>query len=88
MKKVKDFILREIANEYVLVPTGAAAQTFNGLITLNEQAVFLWERIELCEDVKALVKCLTDEYEVENEVAERDVKLFLSRLSDVGIINI
>ena len=35
MKVSKDFILREIAGEYILVPTGISATKINGLITMN-----------------------------------------------------
>ena len=38
MKIIKDFILRNIAGEYVLIPTGTTTQEFNGLISLNEIA--------------------------------------------------
>ena len=36
MKRNTDFMLRDIAGEVILVPTGAATQQFNGMITLNE----------------------------------------------------
>lgn len=42
MKLNPDYILRNIAGEQVVVPTGQAGQKFNGLITLNSTAVFLW----------------------------------------------
>lgn len=87
MKKVEDFILREIAGEYVLVPTGSASKVFDGIITFNEQAAFLWNNIDECETVEALVKKLTDEYDVDAEVAKRDVEVFVSQLLAAGIIN-
>lgn len=37
MKRNTDFMLRDIAGEVILVPTGAATQQFNGMITLNEE---------------------------------------------------
>ena len=42
MKIVKEFILREIAGECVLVPTGATSQEFNGMITISDTAKFIW----------------------------------------------
>ena len=32
----EDYIVREIAGETILVPTGASAEHFNGMLTLNE----------------------------------------------------
>lgn len=42
MRIAKEFILREIAGECVLVPTGATTQEFNGLITMSDTARFIW----------------------------------------------
>ena len=46
MKIEKDFILREIAGDYVIVPTGKTALEFNGLITVNELGAFIWEKLQ------------------------------------------
>ena len=43
MKIVKEFILREIAGECVLVPTGATSQEFNGMITISDTEIHLGE---------------------------------------------
>ena len=45
MKRNTDFMLRDIAGEVILVPTGAATQQFNGMITLNEVAAFIWKNL-------------------------------------------
>ena len=45
MKIVKEYILREIAGEYILVPTGETTQEFNGMITISETAKFIWENL-------------------------------------------
>lgn len=87
MKKVDDFILREIADEYVLVPTGSASKVFDGIITFNEQAAFLWNKLDECDNIKALAEKLTDEYDVDEETALKDVETFIGRLFQAGIIN-
>lgn len=38
-----DFVLRQIAGEYVLVPTGMAALDFGSLISTNEVGYFIWK---------------------------------------------
>ena len=45
MKVSKDYILREIAGEFMLVPVGAAAAKFNGLITMNEIGTFIFKQL-------------------------------------------
>ena len=49
MKKIKEFILREVADEYILIPTGKTTEEFNGMITLSETAPFIYEHIDIFE---------------------------------------
>ena len=58
MKIVKEFILREIAGECVLVPTGATSQEFNGMITISDTAKFIWENIEKAVEEKTIMRLM------------------------------
>lgn len=72
--------MREIAGEYILIPVGAAAVEFQGIMTLNESGLFLWRMLqEECTEEK-LVLALTEEYEVDIPTAQADVKKFLFQL--------
>lgn len=86
MRIDKEFILREIAGEYILVPVGDTALTFNGLITVNEVGAFLWEYLQEDTTKEQLINTVLDEYEVEREVVEKDVDEFLQELLDAQII--
>lgn len=86
MKIVKEFILREIAGECILVPTGATTQEFNGLITLTDTAKFIWENLEKAESEQEMIQMVLDEYEVEEEIAARDVRGFVSELVRAGFV--
>ena len=70
----KDFIVREIAGDYIVVPTGEEALKFNGLITLNEVGAFLWKRLEEDIELEALVEAVCEEYEVDRSTAENDIR--------------
>ena len=80
MRIVKEFILREIAGEYILVPTGATTQEFNVLITLTETAKFIWEHLEEANSLQELVDMILEEYEIDRETATKDAVEFISRL--------
>lgn len=86
MKVSNDFILREIAGEYLLVPVGAAAVKFNGLITLNGtgRTLFLALGSEVTEE--ELVDALTAEYEVDRDTAKADTAEFLQQLRAIGAL--
>lgn len=86
MKLNEDYVLRTIAGEKVVVPTGDASQQFNGLMTLNDAAAFLWEHVEKVETKDELVQLVLEEYEVSEERASYDVERFLTALKEVGIL--
>lgn len=82
----KDFILRNIAGESILVATGSATQDFNGMITLNEVATFILENIDECEREEVLVGKVLEEFEVDEETARSDVREFLNQAIKFGIV--
>lgn len=51
MRASTDFLLREIAGEFMLVPVGPGASGINGLVTLNEIGAFLFKT---CRPTRAL----------------------------------
>lgn len=86
MKLNKDLIMRKIAGEVVLIPTGKMAQQFNGMITMNPVAEFIWENIEKTENVNQLVDLIVNEFEVEREIALNDALGFVTMMIDNGFI--
>lgn len=86
MKVEKEFVLREIAGEYVIIPTGKTVLSFNGLITVNEIGAFLWNHLQEDVTVDALVEHVLDEYEVDEETAREDILEFLDILANGGIL--
>ena len=86
MKIVKEFILREIAGECVLVPTGATSQEFNGMITISDTAKFIWENIEKVDSLEEMIRMVLDTYEIDEETARRDTIAFVGALVENGFI--
>lgn len=87
MKIKKEFVTREVAGEYLLVPVGRATVDLNGMITLNETGAFLWELLPQAPDQAALVDSMLAEYEVARETAEQDVADFLGKLRELDIVD-
>lgn len=86
MRIDKEFILREIAGDYIIIPAGKTVLDFNGLITVNEVGVSLWNMLQNEVTFEELVQGVLAEYDVEESVAREDVQEFLAALIDVGII--
>lgn len=86
MKLKKDYVLRQIAGTWVVLPLAAAAVNFNGMLKLNDSGAMLWKILEQDIDKNTLVDALTAEYAVSRQQAEADVEDFLRRLIQVGCI--
>ena len=80
--KLKDgFILRDVAGQTVVLPSGENLD-LNMMITLNGTGKFLWERLETECDQASLVAALLAEYDVDAETARKSVDAFVQKLKD------
>ena len=86
MKRIKEYIKRNIAGEIVLVPAGQTAEDFNGMITLTESGDFIWEHLEEARDFNHLVELILEEYDIDKETASQDASAFLMQLLQAGMI--
>lgn len=86
MKRNKLYIVKDIAGETVIVPTGNAIENFNGLISTNEVAGFIWKNVEECETPDDMVKKVMDAYEGDPDTIKKEVLEFLETLRKVGMI--
>ena len=86
MKLKKDFVLRQVAGNWVVLPMGEESIHFEGMLTLNETGAVLWKALEAGADVAALAAALTAEYEVSEQQAQLDAEDFLTKLAQTGCI--
>lgn len=86
MHAVKEMLLRDIAGETVLIPTGKMAQKLNGIISLTESGKLLWLLLDQDRTPEELTDALVAEYTVSPETARADVDAFLQKLARAGIL--
>ncbi len=86
MKIKSGFILREVADNYIVVAVGERAKEFNGLINLNSTGAFLWKQLENGCDEKGLVDALLAEYEIDEATATADVKAFIAKIQEAKLV--
>jgi len=85
--KIKDgFLLREVDGTSIVVATGDAATEFSGLITLNQTGTLLWRCLEQDATEDDMVAKLLGKYDIDEESARRDVKAFVARAKDAGLL--
>lgn len=86
MKINENFIMREIAGEKIVVPTGDAAQ-MNALITLNGAAAFIWECLQENRTAEEVKEMVLNEYEMDEETIRTDVYGFIDALRQCGMLD-
>ena len=84
MKIKEGFLLREVAGEIVVIPSGDNLD-LSMMITLNSTAAFLWKKMEEETTEEALVQALLAEYDVDELTAAGCVAAFVKKLKDNGI---
>lgn len=82
------FVVREILDEYMLVPMdtgnvhlsdGSMLPEFNGIIELNELALFLYNALSEPKTFRELVEAVESEYDTAGQDVEGDINEFLDR---------
>ncbi|MBR3456317.1 MAG: PqqD family protein [Bacteroidaceae bacterium] len=87
MRQKKGFVLRNVCGDNVIVGEGLEQINFNKLLTLNDTATFLWNETGKGEfTIESLVEALTEQYDVDPDVATTDVKRTLDRWLELGLI--
>lgn len=80
MRVSKNYMVRKIADSYLVIPLGDAIKVFNGVITVNETAAFLIEKLKESASVDELVSLMVERYDISKEEACLDVKEFIQEL--------
>ena len=85
MKIKEGFVLREVAGDTVVLPTGDL--NINAMITLNESAAFLWKLMEVETSEEEVVKAVLAKYDdTDEEMATKAVKGFVNQLAEHGFL--
>lgn len=87
MKIKEGFILRSICGQSVISGEGAANVNFSKLVSLNETAAYLFQKVVGGEFTpESMAGLLTEEYEVDYETALADCKTLCGQWKEVGIL--
>ena len=86
MKAKSGFILRNVVDEFILMPTGDNIGKFKGTVLLNEVSAFIWEKLQSPVSKDELLKEVLDQFEVENPAAEADLDELLKKFKEYDII--
>ena len=85
MKLKQGFIMRTVAGETVVLPSGDDLD-LNMMITQNDTGKFLWQKLENGAEVDELVAGLLAEYDVDEATARIGVERFVAKLNENGFL--
>lgn len=85
MKIKGEFVIREVAGQIVVIPSGENLN-LNMMITLNETGAFLWKLMENETDEGVLTAALLAEYDVDEETARKAVQSFVQTLKSHDLL--
>lgn len=86
MRISDQYMLRQVADEYLVIPVGEAALKVKGLIGLSESGSLLYRKLQGGCSEEELVRALLAEYDIDPETARADTGEFLDQMRRMGIL--
>ena len=86
LRASSNYVQRTVAGQHVLVSIGEGLADFRGYIQMNETAAFLWEQLREGKTKEELLKALTEQFDVDENTARKDLDNCLDLLLSKGMI--
>ena len=85
MKIANGFLLKTVAGKNIVVSVGAEVN-FNGMLTLNDTGVYLWNLLQNDTTKEEILNKMLEEYDVSEEIASKDIDAFIEKLRQANIL--
>ncbi len=83
MKIKKEYKVREMAGEHVVIVQGRYGADMTKLISFNATSLYLWNELQGREfDADTVVALLTARYNIDEPTARRDAEAWIARLEE------
>ena len=86
MKIAEGFILRNVVDEWIVMPVGTNIKNFEGAIVLNEVSAYIWKQLENPISREDLLQSIVGEYDIEEQTALADMDELFDRLRGLDIL--
>ena len=87
MKFKKEYKVRSMAGENIVIMQGTAGSDMTRIISLNDSSLLLWNELQGKEfEVADVADILTSNYKVDADTAARDAKAWVEKLTECGLI--
>jgi hypothetical protein len=82
-----EYVTRAIAGETLIVPVRKNVGDLDSIYVLNEVGTAIWERIDGRNTPRDIAMAITAEFEVEEDLAAKDVGEFLREIRAAGLLS-
>ena len=86
-EKSPDFVQREIAGEFLLIPIRRQLNEANNLYVMNETGTAVWKQIDGNKTLGQITTDLLGEFEVAEDQLEKDLKTLVDDLVAIQAIH-
>jgi len=77
----KEFVLKEVAGESIVVSTDSESVDFSGMLVLNSAGTFLFHALQKECSMDELVSEMLEKYNIDEKTARKDCLEFTEKLS-------
>lgn len=85
--KIKDgFVLRNVVDEHIVMPTGDNIAKFEGAVVLNDVSAFVFEQLQHPVGMEDLLEAVLNEFEVDEATAKADLEALIAKFEEMGLI--
>ena len=79
-------VVKELEDEYIVLPVGERTEEVNEVISLSETAGFIYIHADQAEDIEELAQLVGNEYGIEASEVYEDVKNVVKTFREKGIL--
>lgn len=83
----KNFILKHVGDEYMIIPLTGTGINMTKTFNINETGAFIYRGLEDGKNTEEIAKDMIKDYSIDLETALNDVKEFINILIKKGIYN-
>lgn len=85
--KIKDgYILKKVAGENIVIATGDARLSFNGIITFNEVGAEVFTRLDGTRTLEQITDEIASIYNAPAEIIAADIKRLTEKMKKQGLL--
>lgn len=86
MRIKEGFVLRNVVNEFIVMPTGDNIAKFEGAVVLNEVSAFIFRQLKNAVSREDILSAVLKEYDVDEAQATKDLDALLAQFESMGIL--